>query len=244
MNRTRLVDADKRASTTAVIVAAGVSVRTGGTDKIFAHVVGKPVLLYSLEAFAAADSVDDIIVVVRPERVATVREWCRNAGIIATVVEGGADRAASVANGVSAIAAESGIVAIHDGARPLVTPVLIDKVVAAALIHEPHRAAIPVVAVTDTVKVVRDGVVVSTPDRQTLYKAQTPQVFDLQLYRKTLNDCGVTDDSMLVERLGVSVKAVEGDTRNIKITTAEDFAIAETLIKECMKGVKGMKGTV
>ena len=139
----------------------------------------------------------------------------------------------SVINGLNSIGYEDGIVAIHDGARPLITPVLIDKVVGEARIY---KAAIPAVRVKDTVKSAesaKGGFVQSTPDRDLLFSAQTPQVFDLRLYREAINcQLSVTDDSMLVERMGVKVKIVEGDERNIKITTPNDLRVAEELLRE------------
>jgi len=189
-----------------------------GFDKIFADLCGKPVLQYSLEAFQAASSIDEIVVVTRRENFDKIREIST-----AMVVEGGANRAESVRNGLNAITEQDGIVVIHDGARPLITPELIDRVVAEC----PALLAIPV---RDTIKQVVDGCVQSTPNRDMLYAAQTPQVFDLATYRQA-SGFG-TDDSELVERLGVAVKIVAGDERNIKITTPQDLKIAEVLLNE------------
>jgi len=223
--------------TTAIIVAAGSGSRMGEAhkDKLFALINAKPVLLYSLEAFQAAKSIDSIIVVTRPENIEKVRGFAipKLVGIVA----GGADRAQSVLNGLGAINRDDNagaIVAVHDAARPLVTPVLIDEAVAAA---KQYKAAIPAVPVRDTVKTAVDGFIVSTPERQCLFSAQTPQAFDLELYRAAaenvaLIDTTITDDSMLVERLGVKVKILQGSYSNIKITTPEDLLIAEALVNE------------
>jgi len=120
--------------------------------------------------------------------------------------------------------------AYHDGALPLITPQVIVEVVTAAKLSS---AAIPAVKVRDTIKAVSCDYVQATPDRDSLYSAQTPQVFDLQLYRQAINrQLSVTDDSMLVEQLGVKVKIVEGDYRNIKITTPLDLIIAGALLNE------------
>jgi 2-C-methyl-D-erythritol 4-phosphate cytidylyltransferase len=207
----------------AVIVAAGNSTRAG-FDKIFADLCGKPVLLHSIEAFRASNSIGNIIVVTRAENVGRVRALCSDV----TVTEGGADRAQSVRNGVAAIADTNGVVAIHDGARPLITPSLIDEVVSAA---QESRAAILAVPVKDTIKRVESGFVLETPDRESLFAAQTPQVFDLAAYRRAATRSDITDDAMLMERAGIKVKIVQGDCRNIKITTAEDLKIAEVLLQ-------------
>jgi len=221
--------------TIAIIVAAGSSSRMRNVsnktckDKLFAEINGKLVLLYSLEAFQAADSVDEIIVVCsdNSQIFRRVRRLCENIPKVIDIVPGGSVRAQSVRNGLNAIKYTDGIVAIHDGARPLVTPKLIDEVVAVA---REFRAAIPAVAVKDTVKIMQYGFVESTPDRSSLYAAQTPQVFDLKLYREAGATLDVTDDSMLVEKMGVKVRIVDGDERNIKITTPEDLKIAGVLL--------------
>jgi 2-C-methyl-D-erythritol 4-phosphate cytidylyltransferase len=214
-----------------IIVAAGTGTRMG-FDKIFADLCGKPVLQYSLEAFAAAKSIDEIIVVTRPDNITRVRRLCPDC----TVVTGGADRAESVGRGVDAIAHEHGVIAIHDGARPLITPALIDSTVTAVNGQREYQGAIPTVPVKDTVKEVEGGFVRNTPDRAVLHAAQTPQVFDLCMYRKAFEQYmlspggGITDDSMLMESAGFKVRIVEGDYRNIKITTPEDLFAAQALI--------------
>jgi 2-C-methyl-D-erythritol 4-phosphate cytidylyltransferase len=205
--------------TVAVIVAAGNSARMGGFgDKIHADLNGKPVLMYSLEAFQAADSIDEIIVVGSNPGFGV--------GKLTAVVPGGLDRAQSVRNGVAAISDGScSFVAVHDGARPLVTPELINRVVWAAKEYGGAIAAIPA---RDTVKQVCGDFVQATLDRDSIFLAQTPQVFDLQLYRKSSGYA--TDDSGLIEKLGVKVKIVQGEYTNIKITTPEDLKIAETFL--------------
>jgi len=206
----------------AIITAAGSSQRMGTAgDKIFADLCGKPVLQYSIEAFQAAKSVDEIIVVCSD--VEKVRKLCD----CVTIVKGGNSRAESVLNGINAIDYTDGIVLIHDGARPLITPRLIDEVAA-------NCPAIPAIPVKDTVKICRNGFIESTPARDLLEIAQTPQVFGLREYRKAVEDVqpGVvfTDDAMLMEQMGIKVKIVQGDERNIKITTPEDLKIAEVLL--------------
>jgi len=219
-------------SKTTVIIAAGGSSSRMGQDKIFTQLCGKPVLLYSLKAFQKAESIDEIIVVANPEKHEQVRELCKNNNLtkVNSVIAGGGDRSESVRNGLEAITNQKGIVAIHDGARPLVTVELINEVIKAAKIY---KAAIPVVAVRDTIKEADGGFITSTPDRSKLYQAQTPQAFDLELYRKACNSClSATDDSSLIEQLDIKVKIVDGDYKNIKITTPEDLITAKGFLHE------------
>ena len=153
---------------------------------------------------------------------------------VQSVVVGGQDRPASVEAGLDCLSGKVKLVAIHDGARPLVTDAVIDRTVRAA--HS-YGAAAPAIAVKDTVKIARGGVVETTPDRDTLRAVQTPQVFDLQLLRGALvkaqkDGIKITDDCSAVEHLGMSVKLVEGDERNLKITTPMDLKIAMMLLEE------------
>ena len=153
---------------------------------------------------------------------------------VTTVVAGGASRQESVSLGMNALSDKCELAAIQDGARPLVTWELIDRVVRAA--HSYH-AAIPVIPVKDTIKVCNSALVVSTPDRATLRAVQTPQVFDFDLLRGALKKAAedgaeVTDDCSAVERLGMTVKTVEGDERNLKVTTPLDLKLAEMLMEE------------
>ena len=215
-------------------------------DKIFADLCGKPVLIHSLAAFARADCIGQIAVVTRKDKIGTVLDLVREYGIekVVGVVSGGHDRAESVRNGIAVFCdgRESHdsrdsldspeYIAVHDGARPLVTPELIERVVKSAAIH---RAAIPAVPVRDTVKAVKDGFVETTPKRESLYAAQTPQVFDLRLYREFMGKSDgiqVTDDSMVMENHGIRVKIVEGESRNIKITTPDDLITARGFLNE------------
>ena len=213
--------------TTAIIVAAGSSSRMG-FDKIFAEICGVPALLYSLNAFQAAKSIDEIIVVTGAENASRIRAY--DIPKLIGIVNGGSERLQSVRNGIDAISREDGIVAIHDGARPLITERLIDKVVSVAKVF---KAAVPLIPAFSTVKRVDGEYIEDTPDRGSLYLAQTPQVFDLRLYREAIRNAGegnFTDDSSLVEQMGVKVKTVDGDFSNIKVTTPEDLLTAEALL--------------
>ena len=150
------------------------------------------------------------------------------------MVTGGADRSESVRNGLNVLSSKVRLVAVQDGARPLITVEVIDRTVRAA---HTYGAAAPGIPVKDTVKLVQGGVVQATPDRSRLRAIQTPQVFDLDLLSAALekaqkDNAPITDDCSAVERLGMSVRIVEGDERNIKVTTPMDLEIAERLLEE------------
>ena len=218
----------------AVIVAAGTASRMGGIDKMFADLNGMPVLEHTIRTFAYSDVIREIVVVTRPDLLEQVRELCRTYGKVRTVVAGGNSRQESVNNGLSALSADVELVAVQDGARPLVSPEVIDRTVRAA--HS-YGAAAPAVPVKDTIKVAESGLAISTPDRSKLRAVQTPQVFDKDLLAGALlkasrENAVVTDDCSAVERLGIKVKLVEGDERNLKITTPIDLYVAKLLLEE------------
>lgn len=223
----------KKAPCTAVIAAAGASTRMGG-DKLFMPLAGIPVLARTLMQFELCPAVTEIIVVTREDRIVPVADLCREYGITKAtkILAGGATRAESAAAGVFQADRHSGLIAIADGARPLVTPELIAKTVEAA---KTYRAAAVAVPVKDTIKTAENGVVTGTPDRSSLFAVQTPQVFDADLIKgaltKALRDhLPVTDDCSAVEALGHPVYLIEGSYENIKITTPEDLALAEALL--------------
>ena len=218
----------------AVIVAAGSASRMGGIDKVMAPLKGEPMILHTVRAFQACDAIAEIVVVTRPDLILPITALTNEFDKVTAVVAGGASRQESVALGMNALSEKCKLAAIQDGARPLVTPELIDRVVRTA--HSYH-AAIPVIPVKDTIKVCNSALVVSTPDRSTLRAVQTPQVFDFDLLRGALKQAEldgaeVTDDCSAVERLGMSVKTVEGDERNLKVTTPIDLKFAEMLMEE------------
>ena len=217
----------------AVIVAAGSASRMGGVDKIMAPLGEIPVIVKTVEAFQSCDAIREIVVVTRPELIVPVMSLISSFDKVTAVIAGGKDRAASVAAGLGALSRKVKLAAIHDGARPLVGWQLIDRVVRAA---NSYGAAAPAIPVKDTVKVVKGGVVSYTPERKELYAVQTPQVFDIALLRGALkkaadDNAQITDDCSAVERMGMSVKIVEGDERNLKITTPEDLKIFRALLK-------------
>ena len=220
----------------AVIVAAGSASRMGGIDKVMATLKGEPMIVHTVRAFQTCDAIAEIVIVTRPDLILPITRLTSGFDKVTTVVAGGSSRQESVSLGMNALSDKCELAAIQDGARPLVTRQLIDRVVRAA--HAYH-AAIPVIPVKDTIKVCNSALVVSTPDRSTLRAVQTPQVFDFDLLRGALKKAAedgaeVTDDCSAVERLGMSVKTVEGDERNLKVTTPFDLKIAEMLMEETL----------
>lgn len=218
----------------AVIVAAGSASRMGGIDKLMAKIGGEPMIVRTVRAFQNCAAIKEIVVVTRPDLMQSIMGLCRDFSKVTAVVAGGKDRQESVENGLNALSSKVKLAAIQDGARPFVTDAVIDRTVRAA---GSYGAAAPAIPVKDTIKTVRGGVVIDTPDRSTLQAVQTPQVFDFDMLRGALKKArlekaAITDDCSAVERMGFSVKIVEGDERNIKITTPMDLKIAEILLEE------------
>lgn len=226
----------------AVVVAAGRSLRLG-QDKLFLELAGRPVLAWSLSAFEACPEVSSVALVLNELNHAAGRELvikCRFAKVRAVCL-GGGRRQDSVLAGLLALGRRDWV-AVHDGARPLVTPELITRGLAAA---RRTGAAIPGVPLKDTVKVVWDDAsVAETPDRARLRAIQTPQVFryDLLLdaYRRATTD--VTDDAALLEAFGHPVVVYPGEYDNLKITTVDDLAVAEALIRLRRRGDSAQEG--
>ena len=220
----------------AVIVAAGSASRMGGIDKVMAELDGEPMVVKSVRTFQECDAIREIVVVTRPDLIVPIRDLCSGFDKVTAVVAGGKDRPASVSNGLTALSDKVKLAAIHDGARPLISWQVIDRTVRAA---NSYGAAAPAIPVKDTIKVVHGGIVKETPERKNLFAVQTPQVFDYDLLRGALkkaeiDKAEITDDCSAVERMGMSVKIVEGDERNIKITTPLDLQLAELLKKETL----------
>lgn len=218
----------------AVIVAAGSASRMGGIDKVMALLDGEPMIVRSARTFQNCDAIREIVIVTREDLLARIMGLCASFDKVKAVVVGGNDRPSSVRAGLNALSDSVRLVAVHDGARPLITEAVIDRTVRAA---HTYGAAAPAVPVKDTVKMVKGGVVKSTPERSALQAVQTPQVFDLDLLRGALkkaaaDGAAITDDCSAVELLGMSVKIVEGDERNLKVTTPMDLKIAQVLLEE------------
>ena len=218
----------------AVIVAAGSASRMGGIDKVMADLGGEPMILRTVRAFQNCDAIASIVIVTREDLIQPIAGLCRDMKKVVAVVAGGGSRQESVHLGLNALPKGTKLAAVHDGARPLISWQIIDRVVRAA---NTYGAAAPAIPVKDTIKVVSGGLVKETPDRATLQAVQTPQVFDFDLLRGALkkaetDGASVTDDCSAVERTGMKIKIVEGDERNLKVTTPMDLKIAELLWEE------------
>lgn len=222
---------------TAVIVAAGSATRMKGVDKIMADLNGQPVIAHTIRAFQEAKCIDEIVLVVREDQKDSIKALVRKYEFtkVQDVVTGGDTRMESVQAGLKACSKETVLVAVQDGARPLVSEELIKDVVDMGL---SFHAAAPAIPVTDTIKVVgEDSRVERTPDRSTLRAVQTPQVFDRDLLlaawqRAKKEKLTYTDDCSAMEGLGVHVYLTEGSQENIKITAPLDLKIAELVLKE------------
>ncbi len=202
----------------AIVVAGGGGLRFGG-PKQFEDLHGRRVLDWSVAA--ARGACDGVVVVVPADRAATSGD--------SGVVAGGATRSASVRAGLAAVPADADIVVVHDAARPLAGPELFHRTVAA--VRDGADAAIPAIPVTDTVKEVDGGRVVATVDRSRLVTVQTPQAFRAAILRRAhAGDPDATDDAALVEAMGGRVVVVEGDPRNLKLTSPDDLLVARALL--------------
>lgn len=221
----------------ALVAAAGSSSRMGGVNKLLQSLDGMPVLARTLAALQQAQKVDEIIIATREEDLVGISQLCKTYGITkcTKVVRGGETRVHSVLLAAMEASPDTDLLAVQDGARPLVTPELIDNVIAAA---RRCSAAAPAVPLKDTIKQVKEGEIIEkTIDRSTLRAVQTPQVFDAELLRAALQsaidgELPITDDCSAVELMGKTVYLIEGDETNLKITTPTDLIIAEALLRE------------
>jgi 2-C-methyl-D-erythritol 4-phosphate cytidylyltransferase len=222
----------------AIVVAAGKGTRLGGNrPKQFLELDGIPVIIHTLKQFESCREIDKVIVVLPAEDTQQFLSMAGSFGLkkLTQAVAGGATRAQSVQRGLAG-AGDAEVIAVHDGVRPFVTPEEIDRVVAEARLN---GAAILVAPVADTIKEINDGRIVLTLPRAGLRRALTPQCFRAHILKRAFDQLAdleaqgieVTDESFLVERLGIEVSAVEGATRNIKITRAEDLALGEVFLR-------------
>lgn len=227
----------------AIVVAAGKGTRLGGErPKQFLELRGVPVIIHTLRQFERCQEINEIITVLPAEDTAGFESLTKQFALkkAVRVVAGGATRAQSVRNGLNAIN-DADIVAVHDGVRPFVTPEEIDQVVVAA---KESGGAVLTAPVADTIKRVKDGRIVETVPRAELRRALTPQCFRFEILKRAhekldeLESAGfeITDDSLLVERLGIEIVAVEGSAHNIKITNPEDLALADAILKSVVSG--------
>ena len=220
---------DRYRAVGAVIAAAGSSSRMGGRDKLAEPLDGIPVILRTLAAVEAVPEIREIVVVTREDRVEEYRRLLGQCSRLRAVVPGGSTRQESVRNGARALSPDCTLAAIHDGARPLVTPEVFARCIEAARSCGAATAAVPV---KDTIKLADEaGRVLDTPDRSRLWAVQTPQIFDRERYLRAAEEAerrglSCTDDCQLFEAMGWEVQLVMGDYRNLKLTTPEDFLAA------------------
>jgi len=220
---------------TAVIPAAGAGKRMN-SKKQFLELNGRPVLDITVSVFDECQAIDDIIVVVAKEDIGSTKDLLKERKKVKSIVAGGAERQDSVYNGIKAIIPESeeDIVVIHDAARPLITKDIISKAVTEAKVSKAVVVGIPS---KDTVKTVSpENIIMETLDRASIWLVQTPQAFHYSVIKQAYERAQrikykATDDSKLVERMGLSVKMIMGSSENIKITTKEDLAMAEAILK-------------
>lgn len=220
---------DRYGTVGAVIAAAGSSSRMGGRDKLAEPLDGIPVILRTLAAVEAVPEIREIVVVTREDRAEEYRRLLGQCSRLRAVVPGGSTRQESVRNGVRVLSPDCTLAAIHDGARPLVTPEVFARCIEAARNCGAATAAVPV---KDTIKLADEaGRVLDTPDRSRLWAVQTPQIFDRERYLRAAEEAerrglSCTDDCQLFEAVGWEVQLVMGDYRNLKLTTPEDFLAA------------------
>lgn len=219
----------------AVIVAAGSSRRMGGINKLLLELDGKTVLERTVEAFQTNPDIDEIVLTARSEDIEEYTQLLSAYKKVKNIVVGGETRQKSVANGIAACDERCTLLAIHDGARPLVSQHIISSTVAAAREYGAASCAVPV---KDTIKIIdNNSFITDTPERSALRAVHTPQCFDKKLYCACVEKLGekakdMTDDCRLAELCGVKVKLTDSSYTNIKITTAEDIPFAISILKE------------
>lgn len=221
--------------TSAIIVCAGNASRMQGLNKILLPLGKTTVAGYTMIAFQQCERIAEIIIVARPCDHEALRKTAEAANItkLKIITEGGNTRQESVIKGLEQVSKETKLIAIHDGARPLVKPMHIEKVIKDAQVFGGATLGVPV---KDTIKIVNDSLITDTPYRPSLYITQTPQVFKKSVYLKAVqfaidHELDFTDDCQLAEAIGCKVYMTTGDYTNIKITTPEDIEIAQLLLK-------------
>ncbi len=229
--------AEKKMKTTAIIAGGGSGKRMlSQGNKLFIEIGGIPVLAMTAAVFGSAEIIDEIVIVVPSDEMERTKAVVKSSSLkkVTNIVAGGPTRQASVSNGLAAMAPDADIAVIHDAARPFITREIIVRAVNEI---KTCRAVIVGVPVKDTIKTLDDkGFISNTLDREFLWQAQTPQVFDAALIKEAHDRARktgfeATDDSRLVERFGEKVKMIQGSYENIKITTPEDIKIAEAILR-------------
>lgn len=225
--------------TSGILVCAGNATRMQGQNKILLPLGETTVIGTSMQAMEACERIAEFIVVARPCDHDAIQQAVADLHLqkCKAIVSGGATRQESVMNGVRAVSAETKLLAIHDGARPLVRPEQIAAVIRDAAVFGGATLGVPV---KDTIKIVNDGLIVDTPYRPHLYITQTPQVFKKRIYFEAVDfalehNLDFTDDCQLAEAIGCKVYMTTGDYTNIKITTPEDIFIARMLLEKRME---------
>ena len=229
----------RRQKCVALVPAAGSARRMNGVNKLFLSLCGAPVLARTLISLQMSRRVDEIVIATREQDMEEVSRLCKEYGVTKCkkVVAGGATREESVLRAAMEASRDTALFAVHDGARPLVTPDLIDRTIDKAAVC---GAAAPAVRLKDTIKRVKEGGEVDrTVNREKLRAVQTPQVFDANLLKAALHatlesGAELTDDCSVVERLGKVVFLIDGEEENLKITTPVDMIFAEAVLKKRM----------
>ena len=231
---TRLIKKDY-GSCAAVIVAAGKASRMRGIDKIFSLIGGEALIAKTIRVFQDSPVINQIVIVTREDLIDPMSQLCHAQEFdkVSVIVPGGETRVHSVMRGLDHVGKDMDLVAVHDGARPFVTPQIIEQTVRRAA---DHHAAAPAIPVKDTIKTAENKVVTGTPDRVTLFAVQTPQIFDYDLLRGALQhaieqNLPITDDCSAVEAMGMSVFLTDGSDENIKVTTPIDLFVAEAIVR-------------
>lgn len=218
-----------------IIVAAGSSSRMYGIDKIFTEIRGIPVIIRTMLAFERSKHCSEIIVAVKEENISKLQNLCQSYMIskLRVIIKGGESRAESVLNALNAVDSNTKQIMIHDGARPFVSEQVIKNV---ALADEKYNCVICATKCIDTVKMVTKDIVESTPDRNLLVNVQTPQRLNHLMYKNALMSLEsfdkITDDASVIEKLNEKVLVVDGDVRNIKITSQFDLKLSEIILEE------------
>lgn len=238
------IEVSKILKVSVIIVAAGKGRRMGRNyNKQYILLEEKPILAHTIEVFESSSYIDEIILVVGKNEVNLVQENIvekYSFKKIVSIVEGGAERQDSVYNGLQEVSSDCSIVLVHDGARPFLRNEIIEEGIQVA---KKSDACIVAVPVKDTIKVINENMeVVETPNRETLWAVQTPQIFKYTLlqeaYKKAkVSKLKVTDDAMLVESLGYPIKIIQGDYENIKITTPEDLILGQGILEKRKVGI-------
>lgn len=224
----------KKPFVSAVIVAAGLSSRMGGEDKLLINICGIPSIIHTLLAFEKCSAIDEIILVCSESNIDRLIQLCIEYGInkLSKAIKGANTRSGSVFNGISEVSKACSYVAIHDGARPLITDEIIKSTIKLAV---SYKAAAPAVYCKDTIKVVGSSFIENTIDRNLIMAIQTPQVFELDIIRIALsnaikNNLSITDDCAAYEAIGGKIAVSKGSYENVKLTTPADVLLAEAIM--------------